>query len=303
MQFGFGIFPYIRFRDVREVVDVVQAGEELGYDVVTLPDHLLPPRWPEADMSTKLWYDLPVLAAYLAASTQRIKFLTSVLVVPYHDPIGLAKALATLDVLSGGRVLCGVGTGWMQAEFRRLHIPFADRGAITDEYLRAMIELWASDAPRFAGRYIAFDDVSFFPRPLQQPHIPLYIGGTGARPFRRVAEIGDGWYPMTATEGDLAWGVTAIRSLMAKRGRDPESLWVGFGLGFGDDEQVRQMRRHAGDDVERAPLRDADEAIAAIRRYQRLGVTFLSVGVPWQNANELLQGLRWFAQEVMPAFR
>src|SRR5438067_650940 len=150
MQFGFGIFPYSRFRDVRAVVDVVQAGEALGYDAVMLPEHLLPPRWPDADISTKLWYDLPVLAAFLAASTRRVRFLTSVLVLPYHHPVALAKALATLDVLSGGRVWCGVGTGWMKAEFRRLGIAFDERGAITDEYLRAMKELWTSDAPSFA---------------------------------------------------------------------------------------------------------------------------------------------------------
>src|SRR5579884_2656969 len=100
LQFGFGLFPYARFRDVRELVDVVQAAEELGYDLVSLPEHVLPPRWPEAELSTKLWYDLPVLAAYLAGSTKRIRFLTSVLVIPYHQPVALAKALATLDVLS-----------------------------------------------------------------------------------------------------------------------------------------------------------------------------------------------------------
>jgi probable F420-dependent oxidoreductase len=303
MQFGFGIFPYSRLRDVREAVEVVRAGEELGFDAVLLPEHLLPPRWPEADLSTKLWYDLPVLASFLAASTSRIRFLTSVLVVPYHHPVGLAKALATLDVLSGGRVWCGVGTGWMRAEFRRLGIPFAERGAITDEYLRAMKELWTSDAPAFSGKYVSFDDVSFFPRSLQLPHIPLYIGGTGPRPFRRVAELGDGWYPMTASEDDLRAGITEIKVRMHRLGRDSANLWVGFGLGLGNDPEVRQMRRHAGDGVERDPVCNADEAIAAIERYREIGVTFVSAGVPWNTAGELIHGLRWFAAEVMPAFR
>src|SRR4051812_36305128 len=105
---------------MREAVEVVQAAEQLGFDAVTLPEHLLPPNWPRADLSGKLWFDLPVLAAYLAAGTSTIKFLTSVVVVPYHHPVALAKALASLDVLSEGRVLFGAGAGWMRAEFRRL---------------------------------------------------------------------------------------------------------------------------------------------------------------------------------------
>src|SRR5689334_21371953 len=136
--FGFGISPYNRLQHVSELVEVVQAGEKLGFDAVLLPEHLLPPRWQGADPSTKFWYDLATLGAFLAAATARIRFITSVLVVPYHPPVQLAKAIATLDVLSGGRIACGVGVGWMRAEFRRLGIPFEERGAITDEYLRAM---------------------------------------------------------------------------------------------------------------------------------------------------------------------
>ena len=285
---------------MRELVDVVQTAEGLGYDIVTLPEHLLPPRWPEADLSTKLWYDLPVLASYLAAATSRIRFLTSVLVVPYHQPVALAKALATLDVLSGGRILCGVGTGWMPAEFRRLGIPFPERGPMTDEYLQAMVELWTSDAPSFAGRYVAFDDVSFFPRPVQQPHIPLYIGGTGPRPYRRIAELGDGWYPMSAMPEQLEHGIRTIKQLMTEHGRDPQQLWVGFGLGFGEDPQVRTMRRHAGDALNREPLTTPEEALSRIEYYRKMGVTCLSVGFPWHNAAELIAGLRWFAEQIMP---
>jgi probable F420-dependent oxidoreductase len=302
--FGFGIFPYTRLRDVREALEVVQLGEELGFEAVGLPEHLLPPRWPEAELSTKYWYDLPTLAAFLAAGTKRVKFLTSVFVVPYHPPIQAAKALATLDVLSGGRLLLGIGAGWMKAEFRRLGIPFDERGAITDEYLLAMKELWTSDAPTFHGRYVSFEDVSAFPRPLQQPHIPILVGGSGPRPLRRVAEIGDGWFPMTATIDDLRRGVEEIRSRMLEKGRDPSGLWVGYsGLGMGRDPETERMRQHVGDTVEKPPIRTPDEAIAAIEEYRAAGVTYLSVGFAWQTAAELMREMERFAREVMPAFR
>src|SRR5258708_5299512 len=128
-----GVFPYTRFRAPGEMAEVVIEAEELGFDVVGLPEHLLPPHWPTADAATKYWCDLPALVTYRAGVTKRIRFLTSVLVVPYHPPIQMAKALATADVLSDGRLMLGVGAGWMEAEFRRLGLPFDQRAAITDE--------------------------------------------------------------------------------------------------------------------------------------------------------------------------
>jgi probable F420-dependent oxidoreductase len=303
ISFGFSIFPYSRFRHVEEIAEVVLTADELGYYAVLLPEHLLPPRWPGADLATKYWFDLPTMAAYLAAVTKHIRFLTSVLVLPYHHPVALAKALATLDVISGGRVLCGVGTGWMQAEFRRLGLPFQERGAITDEYVLAMKELWTSESPAFSGKYISFEDVSFEPKPVQKPHIPLLIGGTGRRPFRRVAEMGDGWFPMTATHDDLQRGVAEIRAGMLRLGRDPSSLWVGYtGFAVGTDPQVRQMRRHAGDTGTEPVARNPEESIREIERYRAVDVNFLSVGFAWQTPGDLLRELRHFARDVMPAF-
>ncbi len=308
MQFGVGLFPFTRFAGVDEMAAVAKLAEELGFDALLLPEHLLPPRWPEADLSTKYWFDLPVLAAYLAARTERIRFLTGVIVVPYHHPVALAKALATLDVVSNGRLSCGVGAGWMRAEFRRLGIPFDERGAITDEYLRAMRELWTNDAPSFHGRYVSFEDVSFFPKPLQRPSIPLYIGGSGPRPLRRAAELGDGWFPMAGTLEEVAAGVATIRERMAALGRDPERLWVGYtGLSLGADAEVQAMRGHVSSGSAAAgpatPLRDRDESVAAIRRYAAAGVTFLSLGFAWQNARELMRELERFARDVLPAVR
>src|SRR5438552_1286066 len=118
LTFGFGVFPYTRFRDLDDLVATVELGEALGYDAVALPEHLLPPAWPDAPAHTKVWHDQVALASFLAARTTRLRLLTSVLVVPYHPPVQLAKALATLDLLSGGRVRLGVGAGWMRAEFR-----------------------------------------------------------------------------------------------------------------------------------------------------------------------------------------
>jgi alkanesulfonate monooxygenase SsuD/methylene tetrahydromethanopterin reductase-like flavin-dependent oxidoreductase (luciferase family) len=133
LTFGLGLFPYSRFRGADDVVETVATAERLGFSVVGLPEHLLLPVWPTAPEHTKVWHDQLALAAYLAGGTSRIDFLTTVLVVAYHPPVQLAKALVTLDLMSGGRIRLGVGAGWMRAEFRRLGIPYEERGAITDE--------------------------------------------------------------------------------------------------------------------------------------------------------------------------
>jgi probable F420-dependent oxidoreductase len=305
MQFGIGVFPFTRFRAPGEMLETVIEAEELGFDVVTLPEHLLPPEWPAAEMSTKFWYDLPTLGAFLAGATRRIRFLTSVMVIPYHPPVQTAKALATFDYLSGGRVMLGVGAGWMKAEFRRLGIPFEARGAITDEYLRAMIELWTSDSPTFHGKWVEFEDVSFYPKPVQRP-IPILVGGSGPAPIRRAAELGHGWFPMTATIDELIAGVATIRRLRAAAGRAEDPLWVGFtGFGMGTDAETARMRGHVDNrEVATRPgRRTPAAAVGEIERYAAAGVNFLSVGFEWATADDLRRELRSFAAEVLPAFR
>jgi len=307
VEFGFSVFPY-SYVSFPEMVELAKLGDKLGYYALLLPEHLLTPHWPQAPISTKYWYDVMVIGGALAAATSRVKLMTGVSVVPYHPPVQMAKSLATLDVVSNGRVLYGVGSGWMKAEFRRLGIPFKERAAITEEYLRAMKELWTADAPRFSGKYVSFDDVSAFPKPVQKPAIPIYIGGFGDGPFRRVAALGDGWYPMSLSPKDVTKGLSQIKPLMEKQGRDPESLWVGVsGLDIGADMETRKWSHDvlgAGAKVEIPPAADTmAQAIDVAGQYVRAGVNYLSVGLQWRSAPELAEKLEQFAKEVMPAFR
>ena len=137
------------------------------------------------------------MLAFLAGQTSRIGLGTSVMIVPHRNPLVAAKSIATLDVLSGGRVILGVGVGWLREEFEVLDLPpFDERGAVTDEYLRAFIELWTSDNPSFHGKYVQFDDISFLPKPVQKPHPPIWIGGESRPAIRRAAQLGNGWHPL-----------------------------------------------------------------------------------------------------------
>jgi probable F420-dependent oxidoreductase len=306
---GFGIFPFSRFRTPADLVETVVEGERLGYSVVGIPEHLLLPTWPTAPEHTKVWHDQLTLAGFLAGRTHRIELMTTVLVVPYHPPVQLAKALATLELMSGGRIRLGVGTGWMRAEFRRLGIPYDERGAITDEYLRAMRELWTAERPSFEGRYVSFDDVSFLPRPARP--IPIVVGGSGPRPLRRVAELGDGWIPMPMGARELAAGLAALEPLLAERGRTRGSLWVAGSLTVDHDPEIQQMVAHAeadggagaSDVSSRRTTLSADECVERLAELRAAGADHVSIAFAWRDGAELRERLAWFSDEVVARLR
>ena len=196
--------------------------EELGFDGVWLSDHVMLPDTP-AFQPRRVFFEPLALAGYLAAATTRVQIGFTVLVVPYRNPVVTAKQLATIDQMSGGRLTLGVGVGWVEEEFAALNVPFAARGALTDEYLEAMRELWASESPQFAGDTVQFSDVTFAPKPLQRPGPPLLVAGITPRAIRRAAELGDGWHPIRMPAADLRAAITRFRAACARRNR-PDNL-------------------------------------------------------------------------------
>ena len=183
-------------------------GEAMGFDYLTLSDHIVIPRDIEARYPYSTtgefpsggrtdWYEQLTSAAFVAAKTSRLRMVTSVMVVPHRPAVLTAKMLATIDLLSNGRLTVGVGAGWMKEEFEAVGTPpFAERGAVTDEYMAAFRELWTKDAPQFEGRYVRFSNIIMAPKPVQKPHPPLWVGGESPPALRRVAKLGDGWYPI-----------------------------------------------------------------------------------------------------------
>ena len=301
--FCFNLYPYDRLLELDELLRVMRAGEASGFDVATFADHLMPPPESHEALLNQSWWDLPALCSFLAAHTRRVRFYMNVLVLPYHPPVQLAKSLATLDRVSNGRLIVGVGTGWYEEEFERLGLRFAQRGDITDEYARAMIELWTAERPRFRGRYVSFEDVSFYPKPVQKPHPPLLIGGTGPRPFRRAAEIGAGWVPMQGTHEEIAGQFREIQSLARELGRDADSLWLGAGIALGAGSEGERAAEHIRGRAAPVVPRDTTETIAQIRRLIALGVNLISVGFTWSTPADYAAQLERFGREVIASVR
>jgi len=304
MRFGIMLFPFDRFACPEDFAAVTRTAEEVGFYAVEIPDRLLLPRVPGKRFMNEVWPDGIALAAYLSAATTSIRFFFNVRVVPWDNPFRLAKAMATLDVLSGGRVLCGVGAGTHRDEFEQLGIPFAGRGARLDESLRVMKALWTQEPPEYRGREYAFSNVSSFPKPVQKPHIPLLIGGSGPRVERRVAELGDGWTPMRGTPEELARAIARIRAAARAAGRDPHPFHFGFnGLAVGIDEAVLKARRLAGDVRAEARELAPEDTLREIERYRAAGLNYLTIVLPFRDAPDYQAKLRRFAREVLAAVR
>src|SRR5690349_17411464 len=247
MDYGFSIPTRGPLASRDNVITLAKRGEELGFDYLAIPDHIVIPRqinspYPYNTQRKMVGasdgdcLEQVSMMAYLAGATARIRLLTSVMVVPHRPAMLTAKALATIDVLSQGRVTVGCGAGWMDEEFQAIGAPpFKARGKVTDEYLRAFKTLWTEDDPRFEGEYVRFSDIVFLPKPVQKPHPPLWIGGESPAALRRVVALGDAWYPIGSnpqfpldTIERYKNGVAALHAEAQRAGRDPASIELNY---------------------------------------------------------------------------
>ena len=216
----------------------------------------------------------------------------------------MAKQIATIDTLSHGRFTLVACAGWLRSEFEVLGVPFAERGAITDEYLHAMKVLWTNDAPRFTGRYVSFSDIIFEPKCAQRPHVPIWIGGRGKRPLERVVELGDGWMPMGGHLDEKLGDVVArIKADASARGRDADALDFRYTIEVGGrDPALARLSETvtSSSDTASIPGDSPDAAAEAISRFGELGFTEFGINFVGQSAAECLERLEWFAAEVIP---
>lgn len=216
------------------ILDLVRRAERAGIDQVTLGDHLLIgpdlSQYPFGTFASPLdypWMEPVTLLAAISSVTERIRLSTGILISPLRPAALLAKQLATLDVLSGGRVDIGIGTGWQSAEYEACGISFAARGELLEEQVRACLALWNNTPASFTGRHIHIDAAVALPRPVQVAGIPILFGvPPGKRNFERIAELGNGWLPAGLSLGQFAAGMVTLRTACAARGRDPDSLRI-----------------------------------------------------------------------------
>ncbi len=263
---------------------LVQTAEECGFESIWTVEHVVVPvgyrsRYPYSpDGKMPAPEDVPlsdplIPLAYAAARTQRVRLGTGILILPQRHPVYVAKEVATLDVLSGGRAILGIGSGWLAEEFATVGVPFEERGARTDEAIRAVRTLWRPGPQSFEGRFFRWAPVESNPKPVQQPGVPIVIGGHSASAARRAARLGDGFFPAFGEPAELKNLLRLMREECERIGRNPEEIEITTGAFTVD--------------------------VDTVARYAELGVRRVVIGPPGFDLDSIQDGLRRFADTVM----
>ena len=301
MKFGVSLIMRGKDSTPEAFFALAQQAERLNYDSLWCSDHIffpklrqsypntphggLPPAWRER------YWDCFTVMNQVAARTQRIAIGSSVLILPMHHPIETAKQAATLDHFSKGRFIFGVGVGWLKEEFDALNWPFNQRGARTDEGLEICRKLWTEESASHQGRFYTFEEASCFPKPMQKPYPPIWVGGHSASALKRVARFGDVWHPFRATPVLLTEKLPELKRALAEAGRKPESVGLAPKLTVGFQDSAPQK----GQDLTEGRPQDI---LDAVRRYRDLGCTDLVMDYKPETPETARVMLDRFANEV-----
>jgi probable F420-dependent oxidoreductase len=292
------------------VLALAREGERLGLHSAMIADHVVFPvesasnypytldgRHPGGGDALETFSVLGVVAG----ATERLRLVTSVLVLPYRNPVLTAKMVASLDVMSGGRVTLGVGTGWLKEEFEALGSPdFNKRGAVTDEWIAVFKQLWSQSPASFTGEYYSYSDIRAEPHPLQKPHPPIWIGGHSRAALRRTARYGDGWHPVGAVAAaplppqEMREHLGMLKRLTEAEGRDFSALTVSYKAPLYDTAIPDR------DGTRRSFSGNVDEIAGDIRSFAAIGVHELILDFRGESIAESIARLQRFATEVIP---
>ncbi len=316
MKFGFSITGRGPLATSDAVSAMARRAEDLEFDLVLAPDHLVVPNNIDSIYPYTEGGEFPggatgeaieqlTTLSFMAGQTSRIRLGTSVMIVPHRSPVLTAKMLSTFDMLSKGRLVLGVGAGWMREEFEALGLPpFDERGDVTDEYIRVFKELWSSDHPSFDGKYARFSDITFLPKPVQKPHPPIWVGGESPRALRRAAELGDGWSPIGSNPQfplhrpeQLQAAIGRLAERCRRAGRNPSEVEIVY--------RTHQYRMEDGPNAgsDRLPFTGNPQQIAGdIRQYEEMGVGTMTVDFARLSSSidEMLHHMEEFATRVKP---
>lgn len=264
------------------VESVAREAESLGYDSLWASDHIIVPAG--AGYTPHFFYDIFITMTVMAMLTERVTVGSSVLVVPYRDPVMTARMVATLDQLSGGRVVLAVGAGGFEPEFRALGADYEARGEVTDEYLDCMRALWTLDPVSFEGKRVRFSGMRQNPKPVQDP-LPVWVGGNTRAAIRRAAGRGNGWHPINLGLEEFREKVGAYREACAAAGVEPGPVSLRTTLGASSGERV--------------PFTGGPAEVASdVDAYAAAGLDELVLALPARSVEEYQSGMRDFAEEM-----
>lgn len=315
MDYGFALPGSGPLATHASLTILAQRGEELGFSYIGAGDHVVLPRdvkskypytdtgaWPTPQAGE--WLEHLTVLSFLASKTSSVRLLTTVTILPYRNAVYTAKSLASIDVLSGGRLIAGIGVGWLREEFEVLGTPpFDERGAVSDEYIKVFVELWTKDNPIFSGKYNQFSNIYFEPKPVQKPHPPIWVGGESPAAMRRAAQLGNVWYPTgnnprfpLHTPEQFAEALDRLQRYAETYDRDPSDIGLAYNAGFYNQQAAQTLPSG-----ERLRFTGGPEQIANdIRAFSELGVRHLMVRFRGDTLGERLERMEYFMSEIKP---
>jgi probable F420-dependent oxidoreductase len=307
----FGVFLPVSGRAAsrKTLMQAAQLAEALGYDSVWAADRIIIPWqirtfYPYSGEPTFIvppdrpFFEPLTCLAFLAGCTEKIQLGMSVMVLPYRHPLYWAKIATTIDHLSTGRLIMGVGIGWMEEEFTAMGAPFKERGKVSDEQLQLLAEIWRREHGSFDGEYYNFKDIAFNPKPYQKTRIPIWIGGEGIPAQRRAGKYGDAWFPyfVRITARDLAAGFENVRAEARKAGRNPQQITLACCL------PVELTSRDCPQE-ENYLKGSVSQVTEAIKKFRDVGVAHLALQFMVPHYPERQEQIECFAKEALPILR
>src|SRR3972149_8988147 len=299
MKFGIALPNFGRYAKRDEILSVAKTAETLGFDSIWVSDHIVIPESHKG--FGKVFYEPLITLTYIAALTTKIYLGTSVIILPYRNPIILAKMVSTLDVLSNGRVILGVGTGWLKEEFQALGVPYEKRGKMTDEYIQVLKTLWSKERPKFIGMYNKFKDINFLPKPIQKPCPPIWIGGNSRKAIERAVNLGHGWHPVGLTPEEIKEYAIYLNELLAGKGKSPSDFVISL-------RKNLQIKRASEKEIKNSDKRETlrgtpEKIIEGIEKYKNSGVSHLIFQVLSSSLEGILETMEFFSRDIRPTLK
>ncbi len=291
MRFGYVLPNFGGKIGPGELLEISRVCEEEGFDSVWATDHVIMPaelREPYGEVLEPL-----ITLSFIASRTKKLKVGTSILILPQRNPVVVAKQAAAIDVYSGGRLILGLGAGWVEKEYGFLNADFRKRGKVYDEEVRLMKALWSEEAVDFDGEFFHVKDALFFPKPVNRG-IPIWFGGNGLISVRRAIRIGDGWHPTGVSVEDLAKGVELIRD-------SGKELTVSMRMTT-DVRKKREPATAPSGERRVAVSGSAAEVRAEVGEYEKAGLQYYCASINHPRAEEIVSDLRKFAAEVVRSY-
>ncbi|HXH83012.1 MAG TPA: LLM class F420-dependent oxidoreductase [Candidatus Tectomicrobia bacterium] len=294
-------------------IEVARRAETLGYESIVVTDHLVIPRHPTSrypyNEAGRLfvppdadYLEALTMLSFLAGATRTIRLGPSVLVLPYRNPVLTAKMLATLDVLSGGRLFVGVGVGWLREEFELMGAPpFERRGEVADEWLDIFRRLWTEPDPTFEGRFYRFADMGCFPKPVQKPHPPIFVGGNTRPAIRRAARYGQSWHAIRMRVEELRPRLDDLRAQLRVHGRPDDACGLSVRYGVRIVGPSGDVDRRAFEEPGRVFVGTVAQVVEQLKPVVALGPTHAIFDCRAGSHAEVLETMERLAGEVWPA--